>query len=228
MAFWYSMVKSILKVYTTLFIEDISVSGMENVPEGPKIIVANHPNATDSFLLPFIFPEQLHFLIQASVFETPIVGRLLAYAGQIPVIAGKSRQALGLAREKLIQSGSVVIYPEGRLNNDEGLRPGKIGAALLAAQTEAPILPLGFYVPPEALRVFKRNIEKRTSSSRWQFGGSCFIRVGKPLQIPHTKKTGEHSDALQEFTELIMESIGKLVILAKQDAREAEHGFLNR
>ena len=214
----YQIVKSILKVYVTLFVEDIRVSGLENIFAGPKIIVANHPNATDAFMLPLIFPETLHFLVQASIFEVPFIGRLLAYAEQIPVIAGKGSQALALARKKLIQGGSVVIFPEGRLNNDQGLHSGHIGAAKLAAQTDVPILPLGFYVPPGALRVFKRRIDNRAASSRWQLGGSCFIRVGQPVQIRPTRQPSKHFENLEYFTVQIMSKIGELVYQAKQDA----------
>jgi len=220
MGSWYSFVKSILKVYTTFFVDDIQVSGLENIPKGPKIIVANHPNATDAFMLPIIFPEKLHFLIQASVFEAPLVGRLLAYAEQIPVITGKGRHALNLAREKLFQGGSVVIFPEGRLNNDAGLYHGKIGAVRLAIQSKVPILPLGFYVPPEVLRVFNITFENRPASSRWQFGGSCFIRVGQPLQITASSSTSKLTGILQEYTDQIMASVGKLVDQAKLDAEE--------
>ena len=98
---WYHIANSIVMIYINHFIDNIQVSGKENIPVGPKIIVANHPNATDGLMLPSVFPEKLHFMIQASVFETPFIGRLLAYAEQIPVVSGNGRQALSLARVKL-------------------------------------------------------------------------------------------------------------------------------
>ena len=86
---WYQFVKLIVKAYITLFVDEICVSGHHNIPDGPKIIVANHPNATDGFMLPFIFPKTLHFLIQGSVFSTPFIGKMLEWAEQIPVIKGQ-------------------------------------------------------------------------------------------------------------------------------------------
>jgi 1-acyl-sn-glycerol-3-phosphate acyltransferase len=217
---WYPLLKLLLKTYITLFIDELCISGKENVPEGPKIIVANHPNATDGFTLPFVFPETLHFLIQESVFSTPFVGQILARAEQIPVVKGKGSEALEIARERLNQGNSVVIFPEGRLNYDQGLHKGRVGAARLALATGYPLLPLGFFVPPTDLRSFSKNIqeENRTSSSRWQWGGDCFIRIGKPLDLTLNQQIGDFENHLRHLTELIMSHIADLVDLAKQDA----------
>jgi len=217
---WYPILKLLLKAYITLFIDELRISGKENVPEGPKIIVANHPNATDGFTLPFVFPETLHFLIQESVFSTPFVGQILARAEQIPVVKGKGSEALEIAKERLNQGNSVVIFPEGRLNNDRGLHKGKVGAARLAVATGFPLLPLGFFVPSTTLRSFSKNIqdEERVATSRWQWGGDCFIRIGKPLDLTLNKQIGDFENHLRYLTEIIMSHIADLVDLAKQDA----------
>jgi 1-acyl-sn-glycerol-3-phosphate acyltransferase len=39
-------------IYINHFIDNIYVSGKENIPVGPKIIVANQPNTTDGLMLP--------------------------------------------------------------------------------------------------------------------------------------------------------------------------------
>lgn len=217
---WYQIANSIVKIYINHFINNIQIFGKENIPVGPKIIVANHPNATDGLMLPSVFPEKLHFMIQASVFETPFIGRILAYAEQIPVVSGKGRQALSLAREKLAKGGSVVIFPEGRLNNDEMLHRGQIGAAMLAVQTGLPLLLLGFYVPPDALQVINGYIENRATSAHWQIGGNCFIRVGNSMQLKGDMQSGKRSGNLREYTQQIMANIGELVNQAKHDAGE--------
>jgi 1-acyl-sn-glycerol-3-phosphate acyltransferase len=223
---WYPVLKSILKIYVTLFVEEIQVSGDENIPSGPKIIVANHPNATDGFMLPFVFPEKLHFLIQGSVFSTPFVGRLLDWAEQIPVDKGAGIKALDLAKEKLDQGNSVVIFPEGRLNNDQCLHKGRVGAARLAFETGVPLLPLGFYVPPDSLRSFSKNIreERRISTARWQWGGNCFIQIGKPLHTATDRISSDIEEYLHQLTESIMENIAGLVDLARTHSNIAYGG----
>jgi len=220
---WYPVLKFLLKSYTTLYVDDICVCGKENIPEGPKIIVANHPNATDGFTLPSVFPETLHFLIQESVFSTPLVGKILAWAEQIPVGKGKGSLALDLAKEKLNLGNSVVIFPEGRLNNDQGLHRGRVGAARLAVATGFPVLPIGFFVPSDALRSFSKNIreESRVATSRWQWGGECFIRVGKPFHLVADQQINDFEIYLRTLTENIMEQIAGLANLARGDAKLA-------
>ena len=89
MDFWYSFTKGIVRTYVALFMEGVKVDGRENLPPGPKIIVGNHPHVTDSFVLPFIVPEKIHFFIQEETFTLPIIGKILELADQIPVVIGQ-------------------------------------------------------------------------------------------------------------------------------------------
>lgn len=59
----YSLAKSIVGVYKNLFLRDVELFGSENILPSPKIIICNHAYATDSFVLPFIFKERLHYMI---------------------------------------------------------------------------------------------------------------------------------------------------------------------
>jgi 1-acyl-sn-glycerol-3-phosphate acyltransferase len=93
--FWYKVSKTVLRFYKLFCLNSIQLEGKENLlPGQPKIILANHSNATDAFVLPFIFPDKLHFLIQEVNFSIPVFGRLLALADQIPVVLGRGRGAL--------------------------------------------------------------------------------------------------------------------------------------
>ena len=65
MDIWYALIKVIFGLYRLFFIRRVKVCGLEKLPSGPKILVANHPNMTDAFVMPFIFSEKLTFLIQS-------------------------------------------------------------------------------------------------------------------------------------------------------------------
>ena len=58
---WYGIAKSIVRTYLALFTDGFELEGRENIPPGPKIVIANHTYVTDAFVLPFIFPEKLDF-----------------------------------------------------------------------------------------------------------------------------------------------------------------------
>lgn len=215
MEFWYNFAKGIVRTYLTFLVEGFDVQGKENLEPGPKIIVANHPNATDAFFLPFIFPEKLHFLIQEETFGIILIGRLLKLADQIPVVAGRGREALGEACEKLSQGHSVAIFPEGHLSHGKALRRAGSGAAILALQSGEPVVPVGFYVPPEFTRTMRLQMNSRGSEGRWQLGGRCSIQIGEPWKLDSDFHRDRSYGILRKITEEIMIRIQNLVKLAE-------------
>ncbi len=148
----YSLAKSIVGVYKNLFLRDVELFGSDNILPAPKIIICNHAYATDPFVLPFIFKERLHYMIQGSIFQVPAIGYLLSLADQLPVVAGRGRELIRQASQRLAQGDSIVIFPEGVLNHGKELLPARGGAALLAAYSGYPVQPVGFYTPPEYVR----------------------------------------------------------------------------
>jgi len=217
MDFWYKVLITIVGTYKTFFIRSVEVAGRDNIPPGPKIIVANHPNVTDSFVLPFIVREKLHFLIQADTFTLPIFGRLLELADQIPVTVGQGREALNTAIDRLTRGNSVVIFPEGRLNDAKEFHRAGAGASLIAMESGAPIVPLGFYVPDEYARAMKGHFHGRETVGRWQFGGRCFVQIGEPWQ-PLVDEVDRGYRTLRAHTQQMMAQIMDLVEQAKAEA----------
>jgi 1-acyl-sn-glycerol-3-phosphate acyltransferase len=185
----YSLAKSIVGVYKNLFLRDVELFGSDNILPSPKIIICNHAYATDSFILPFIFKERLHFMIQESIFRVPAIGYLLSFADQLPVVAGRGRELIRQASQRLTQGDSIVIFPEGVLNHGKELLPARGGAALLAAYSGCPVQPVGFYTPPEYVREIRIRFEKRPGVSMWQFGGPTFVNVGEGMLIPKGEKS---------------------------------------
>ncbi len=185
MDIWYGFVKNVIRVYTAFFLH-YQVHGKENIPSGPKIIVGNHPYATDGFALPFIFHEKLHFAIQESIFEMPFVGRMLALAGQIPVRVGQGQEMLKTAKVWLEKGHDIVIFPEGRLNLGREFHRAGSGAALLALQTGAPVVPLGIWSPPEFARMVRNTFMSQPATGGWQLGGKLYIKIGEPLFLKWT------------------------------------------
>ena len=207
MDLWYAISKDVVHLYQRLFIQP-RVKGKEHIPGGPKIIVGNHSLISDAFVLPFIFREKLHFLIEHEIFNLRLVGKLLELADQIPVVKGQGREALRLACRKLEAGDSVVVFPEGRLNNGEQLYRAHAGAALLAAQTGVPVVPVGFYTPPEFVRIIRSRLENRPAFGSWQFGGPLFVNIGQPLRI--VQNSNEYI-ALRHFTDQMMASVTDLI-----------------
>ena len=180
MNIWYRLLRNIFQIYRFGIMRSVRISGRGNLLNGPKILVANHPNATDCCVLPHIFPEDLTFLIQANIFSLPIIGYMLRKSGQIPVVGGQGRIALDTALERLSNGGTVVIFPEGKLNHGNGLHRAGCGAAVLAKRSGAPIVPIGFYVSQRDTLTLKGKIDRRKTFARWQVQGCCYVHIGEP------------------------------------------------
>jgi len=217
---WYTTAKTIVRAYMALFMGKIQVLGQRELPPGPKIIVANHTNVTDSFVVPFLVKEKVHFLIQAETFSLPIIGRLLALADQIPVYFGHGRAALDAAYARLKQGHTVAIFPEGRLNDGKTFHRAGAGAAMLALESGAPIVPLGFYVPDENALAIKSHFHDRDNLGRWQFGGRCYVEIGEPWQLTNLIIDKVNYREIRKLTDKMMARISELVQQAQVEARQ--------
>jgi 1-acyl-sn-glycerol-3-phosphate acyltransferase len=194
-----------------MFMNSVQVQGKENLPPGPKILIANHPNASDAFVLPFIVPEKIHFLIQDDTFHVPVLGKLLTLADQIPVVIGRGQDALETARQKLLIGHAVAIFPEGRMSGSKEVHRAGAGAALLAMEAGVPLVPIGFYVPPEFVKIIRGHFHNRETIGWWQFGGRTIVRIGEPWQPAIFAATDRNYRALRDLTDRLMGRVQELV-----------------
>src|SRR6201986_4759115 len=124
--------------------------GQENIPKtGPVIIAPNHMSYADWGTDCLFFYETGRyptFLIKASAFKVPFIGRMLYGCGQIPVNRGAADAALALkqAEEALKAGAAVIIYPEGTATRDPDLWPmvAKTGVARVALASGVPGIPV--------------------------------------------------------------------------------------
>ena len=186
--------------------------GMENLPQSGRVIVAsNHLSYLDVLVLTdFLFTNGRapRYLGKAGVFRTPIIGKIILAAGQIPVERETSdaRKAVDHAKILLGKGHLLGVYPEGTLTRDEELWPmiAKTGCARLALATDTPVIPIAQWgsqlVVPNyttKLSLFPRK--------------TIIIRAGKPVDLSRWK--GKHEDpvALKEATAEIMREITVLL-----------------
>lgn len=98
---------------------DISVSGKENIPDGPTLYVANHNGMMDIFFLPASLPSPVAMLISSRLAFKPGDRQdfIKEYIDCYPleVHAGKEYSALSLAiaTNALIRGENIGMFPEG-------------------------------------------------------------------------------------------------------------------
>ena len=183
------------------------------VPQtGGVIFVANHisnadPVAVGQFLA--YSGRWPRFLAKASVFEIPVIGRVIAASGQIPVQRDSthSKDALIAAARAIEQGRALVIYPEGTITRDPDLWPmrGKTGAARLAFTTGCPVVPIGQWGAQELMPGRTPRFPKLFPRKTMRIAAGDPVSLDDLLQKPVTVAT------LDEATTRIMDAITVLV-----------------
>ena len=124
----------------------ITVNGIENIPDGqPVLFVSNHQSHMDSAIIHGFIKLPKGFIADKEVRNIPILRTWLKYMKCIFIDRNDKLHNICSMEEgvKILREGhSMVIYPEGRL--DEGKRLGvfKKGCIKLAIKAGVPIVPV--------------------------------------------------------------------------------------
>jgi len=121
------------------------ISGMENLPDTPCIILAKHQSTWETFAFQAIFPTQV-YVLKRELLWIPIFGWGLAMTSPIAINRTSGREALkqlvSKGQARLAQGLWVVIFPEGTRMRPHQQGKYHIGGAWLACQTKTPVLPV--------------------------------------------------------------------------------------
>ena len=121
------------------------VRGVENIPERPCVILANHQSTWETFFLSALF-EPLSQVVKRELLYVPFFGWAMAMLKPIAIDRSNPKAALKqLAKqgdERIKQGAWVLIFPEGTR-----IPPGQIGkfsrgGAALAVNAGLPVLPI--------------------------------------------------------------------------------------
>jgi hypothetical protein len=74
-----------------------------------------------------------------------------------------------------------------------------------------PLVPVGFYVPPEFVRTIHAHFQNRDTIGWWQIGGRTVVRIGEPWQPAIFAATDRNYRALRELTDKLMARVQELV-----------------
>jgi 1-acyl-sn-glycerol-3-phosphate acyltransferase len=187
--------------------------GRENIPKsGPVIIAPNHMSYADWGTDSLFFYEAGRyptFLIKASAFKVPFIGKMLYGCGQIPVNRGAADAALALKRaeQALKEDGAaVIIYPEGTATRDPGLWPmvAKTGVARVALATGAPVIPVARWGTQDVLPY-------GTKKPKLWPRQTVRTVAGKPVDLSEWAGKQTSARALRAATDAIMAEVTALV-----------------
>lgn len=222
--FWESLAVVIVKPLSLLLVKRDWRHG-ERIPrEGGIIIVANHLSWTDPVLLAHFLYNNGRWpvvLAKSALFKVPLLGHAVRSLCAIPVYRGSADAARSLheSAQRLKDGGAILFYPEGTCTRDPALWPmvGKTGAARLALESGAPVIPVAHWGAHELLpygekrpRLFPRKTFR--------------VSVGPPVDLTAYAGRPPHASVLREATGDIIAAItAQLAELRGEQAPESPY-----
>ncbi len=153
----------------------VEVEGLENLPAGPAVYMANHQSYFDIPAILANLPIQFRWIVKQELASIPFFGLAMKGAGYIMIDRSDHEAALESLRRagRIIAGGtSVFIFPEGTRSETGEMRyPLKKGGFYLALQAGVPVVPI----------TITGAIQVHTKGSRTLQPGTIRVKVGQPI-----------------------------------------------
>ncbi len=135
----------VCRAYFALCGLPVRTIGLERLPSGACVIVANHASYVDGPLLFAWLPPRFGFVIKKEASRAPLLGLLLQRLGHHFVERANRHEGAGDARRilrALEQGDAAAFFPEGPFHPHAGIGRFHGGAFALASRTGLPVAPV--------------------------------------------------------------------------------------
>jgi len=122
------------------------VHGMENLPDGPVVLLSKHQSTWETFAYPAIMPRPLCYVFKRELLYIPFFGWAMGRIDMIHIDRGRVTQAWRRVAEqgrKHMAAGNwVIMFPEGTRAPRGGKGDYKSGGTRLAIAAGVPVVPI--------------------------------------------------------------------------------------
>ena len=189
---WALTVMWLLRVLCGMRLE---VRGAQNIPTEPAIVMCKHQSAWETIALQKVFPPQV-WVLKRELLWIPFFGWGLAMTSPVAIQRSSGKKAvmqlMRQGKQRLDTGFCVVIFPEGTRIPYGQRGKYKIGGALLAASSGAPVVP----VAHNAGKLWGRN-------SFLKYPGVITMSIGAPID-PTGLKAEEINQRVEDWIETEM------------------------
>jgi 1-acyl-sn-glycerol-3-phosphate acyltransferase len=170
----YSLAMKAVLVGNKLFGIRMRVEGLDNVPPGACVFIANHVSNLDALTFIPSIPRRVAILVKHQLMRIPILAAGMR-AAQFVEVDRSDREAAAasveLAVRRLKEGVSFAIFAEGTRSPDGRLRPFKRGGFTMAIEAGAPIVPVSIV-----------GTQRMLPKGAWKLrSGDAIVRYGPPV-----------------------------------------------
>ncbi|MFH1857007.1 MAG: acyl-[ACP]--phospholipid O-acyltransferase [Candidatus Omnitrophota bacterium] len=179
----YALVRFVLWILTHT-IYSVKAVDKENIPrEGGALLVANHVSVIDGLLVAMSIQRPVRFLVNRKIYESSkVLNALLKLAKAIPISTSDSPrqmiEALGQARQAILDGEVVCIFAEGQLTRTGNMLKFKKGVEHILRGISCPVIPVNLDRIWGSIFSFER--------------GRYYYKIPKLIPYPVTISFGNH------------------------------------
>ena len=122
----------------------LRLRGLEHLPAGQCVVVANHASYLDGVVMTAALPPRFGFVIKREMNDVPVAGLLLRRIGS-EFVERFNRHKGGTDARRVLRTAanghSLVFFPEGTFKPEVGLGKFHTGAFVIAARAACPVVP---------------------------------------------------------------------------------------
>lgn len=216
---FYQFVKIIARFAIHLYCRDIKIDKKVVLKcNGPLLLAVNHPNSfLDAIILCTLFDKPVYSLARGDAFNGELISKILYSLKLLPVY--RASEGVENLEENYTtfdeclkifkQNGIVLIFSEGRCENEWHLRRLKKGTARLAIaawQQQIPLQVLPIGINYNSFMLFGKNIQ---------------LNMGKPIERDFMKNSfNDDGRLLNELNGAIQQQLQSLVYEIDEDDRK--------
>jgi putative phosphoserine phosphatase/1-acylglycerol-3-phosphate O-acyltransferase len=198
------------------------IRGMDNIPpSGPVLLASNHRSYFDVAAIGMVaarLGRPVRFMAKQEVFDAPVVGPLARILGGIPVERGSgSSDPMRRAAAALRAGEVVIVLPQGTIPRGEAffdpVLKGRTGAARLAAETGALVIPVGLWGTED---VWPRS-SKVPHMTALAHPPRVIVRVGPPVALDGVDAVADTATLMAAIVDLLPEEARAETTLSRAD-----------
>jgi 1-acyl-sn-glycerol-3-phosphate acyltransferase len=173
------------------------IHGAHHVPKkGRLLVVSNHASDFDPPIVSNCVGRPVAFMAKEELFRVPVLKQAITAYGAYPVKRGSAdRSAMKSAVASLENGWATGLFLDGTRTLDGRIHDPKIGAAWIAAKTQALILPVCLWGSHE---IFQKGSARPRSVP-------LTVRIGAPIAPPMSSDRAELDRVTQECAKIINE-----------------------